>query len=209
MWFLRLTRKLRAPSYPGLIRSVSWLLMHWFLVSPRHQQQWFWPCKLFRPLSYTRNNFNSLCHATVEEWQKLKINIYVSAIPFYMDYFHDRQRTAPAHIRYQMLNMKAHFTHGKGGSANKISDERLSLFRNESVYHLLPFCVYMKKTSIWRVQIPIITNYRMYSVISCTVNTNYLFTNSSIASTNIDIDINRIDRWFSYLHYNLTIAACQ
>ena len=27
-------------------RSISWLLMPWLLVSPRHQQQWHWLCKI-------------------------------------------------------------------------------------------------------------------------------------------------------------------
>ena len=55
---LLLTLYVRGPSYPGLTRSVSWLLMPWLLVSPGPQQPWYWLCKLGRPLSYMRKDFN-------------------------------------------------------------------------------------------------------------------------------------------------------
>ena len=56
------------PSYLGLTKSISWLLMPWLLASPGHQQQWYWLCKLSRSLSYMRKDFNYLCHISVEEW---------------------------------------------------------------------------------------------------------------------------------------------
>ena len=34
------------PSYLGLIRSISWLLMPWLLASPGHQQPWYWLCEI-------------------------------------------------------------------------------------------------------------------------------------------------------------------
>ena len=55
-------------SYPSLTRSISWLLMPRILVSPGHQQPWYWLCKTGRSLSYTREDFNNLCHVSVEEW---------------------------------------------------------------------------------------------------------------------------------------------
>ena len=33
-----LALNVRGPSYPGLTRSISWLLMPWLLVSPGHHQ---------------------------------------------------------------------------------------------------------------------------------------------------------------------------
>ena len=66
-----LTLKVWGQSYPSLTWSISWLLMSWLLVSPGHQQPWYWPCKLDRPLSSIRKDFYYLCHASVEEWQKL------------------------------------------------------------------------------------------------------------------------------------------
>ena len=35
-----LTLNVRRPSYLGLTRSISWLLMPWLLTSPGHQQPW-------------------------------------------------------------------------------------------------------------------------------------------------------------------------
>ena len=35
-----LTLNVRGPSYLGLTRSISWLLMPWLLTSPGHQQPW-------------------------------------------------------------------------------------------------------------------------------------------------------------------------
>ena len=37
--------------YCGQTWSISWLLMPWLPVSPGHQQQWYWLCKIYRPLS--------------------------------------------------------------------------------------------------------------------------------------------------------------
>ena len=37
-----LTFNMWEPSYLDLTRSISWLLMTWFLVSPGHQQAWYW-----------------------------------------------------------------------------------------------------------------------------------------------------------------------
>ena len=46
-----LSLKVWVPSYHGLTRSISWLLMPWLLVSPGHQQPWYWLCKLCRSLT--------------------------------------------------------------------------------------------------------------------------------------------------------------
>ena len=60
-----LTLKVWVPSYHGLTRSISWLLMPWLLASPGLQQLWYWLCKLRRSLSYTRKDFNYPCHVSV------------------------------------------------------------------------------------------------------------------------------------------------
>ena len=60
------------PSYLGLIRSISWLLMPWLLGSPGHKQPWYWICRIGRSLSYSRRNFNYLCLIGLEEWHKCK-----------------------------------------------------------------------------------------------------------------------------------------
>ena len=68
---MALTLNVRGPSYLGLTRSISWLLMPWLLTSPEHQQPWYWLCKIGRSLSYSRRNFNYLCLISVEEWHKM------------------------------------------------------------------------------------------------------------------------------------------
>ena len=55
-----LTLNVRGPSYLGLTRSISWLLMPWLLMSPGHQQPWYWLCWIGRFLSYLRKDFNYL-----------------------------------------------------------------------------------------------------------------------------------------------------
>ena len=66
-----LTLNVRGPSYLGLTRSISWLLMPWLLTSPGHQQPWYWLHRICRSLSYLRKNFKYLCHINVEEWHKM------------------------------------------------------------------------------------------------------------------------------------------
>ena len=67
-----LTLNVRGPSYLCFTRSISWLLMPWLLMSPGHQQQWYWLCRIGRSLSYLRKDFNYQCHINVEECIKCK-----------------------------------------------------------------------------------------------------------------------------------------
>ena len=69
-WFA-LTLNMQGPSYLGLTRSISWLLMPWLLMSPGHQQPWYWLGRIGRFLSYLRKDFNHLCHINVEIWHKM------------------------------------------------------------------------------------------------------------------------------------------
>ena len=73
----KLTLNGRGPIWLGLTRSISWLLMPWLLVSPGHQQPWYWLYRIGRSLSYSRRNFNYLCLISVEEWHKMQIYVYV------------------------------------------------------------------------------------------------------------------------------------
>ena len=66
-----LTLNVRGPSYLGLTRSISWLLMPWLLTSPGHQQPWYWLCGIGRFLSYLRNDFNYLRRINVDKWHKI------------------------------------------------------------------------------------------------------------------------------------------
>ena len=61
-----LTLNVRRPSYLGLTRSISCLLMPWLLTSPGHQQPWYWLCRICRSWSYLRKHFKYLCHINVE-----------------------------------------------------------------------------------------------------------------------------------------------
>ena len=67
---MELTLDVRGTSYPGLTRSISWLLMPWLLTSPGHQQPWYWLCRTGRFLSYLRKEFNYLGRINVEKWHK-------------------------------------------------------------------------------------------------------------------------------------------
>ena len=62
---------MRGPSYLGLTRSILWLLMPWLLVSPGHQQSWYWLYRISRSLSYLRKDFNYLYNTNEEDWHKM------------------------------------------------------------------------------------------------------------------------------------------
>ena len=66
-----LTLNVRGPSYFGLTRSISWLLMPWLLTSPGHQQPWYSLCIIGRFLSYLRKDLNYLHRINVEKWHKM------------------------------------------------------------------------------------------------------------------------------------------
>ena len=66
-----LTLNVRGPSYLGLSRSISWLLMPWLLTSPGHQQPWYWQYRIGTFLSYLRKDFNYLHPINVEIWHKM------------------------------------------------------------------------------------------------------------------------------------------
>ena len=75
LWYMlrviALTLSVRGPSYLGLTRSISWLLMPWLLTSPGHQLPWYWLCRIGRFLSYLRMDFNYLRRINVEKWHKM------------------------------------------------------------------------------------------------------------------------------------------
>ena len=67
------------PEYSGRIRLISWLQMHWFLVSPGRQAM---ICGKNRAMSSTRKKFNYLRHHDAEKWMWRQINFYVSSKQF-------------------------------------------------------------------------------------------------------------------------------
>ena len=69
--YVWLTLNVLGPSYLGLTRSISWLLMSWLLASPGHQQPWYVLCTMGRSLSQLRKDFNHLCHINVGERHKM------------------------------------------------------------------------------------------------------------------------------------------
>ena len=54
---------------PGSIWSISWLQMPWLLVSPGHQQPWFWICRINGSLYFMGKNSyprNDTCERKME-----------------------------------------------------------------------------------------------------------------------------------------------
>ena len=83
-WFIfrglvcnELTLDMWGPSYLGLTRSISWLMMPWHLTSPGHQQHWYWLYRICTSLSYLRKDLKYLCHINMEEWHKMEIYVYI------------------------------------------------------------------------------------------------------------------------------------
>ena len=57
------------PVCPRQTRTISWLLMSWLLVSPGHQQSWYWSYKMGMLLSSLRVGLHNLsCFSFVETW---------------------------------------------------------------------------------------------------------------------------------------------
>ena len=73
-----LTLSLQGLSYPGLNWSRSWLLMPWLLVSPGHQQSWYWLCETGRTLFYMRKDLN---YYVLSVWRKDMICRYIFMFP--------------------------------------------------------------------------------------------------------------------------------
>ena len=71
-----LTLNVRGPSYLGLTRSISGLLMPWLLTSPGHRQPWYWLYRLCRSYSYLKNDFKYLCQINVKEWRKMQMFMF-------------------------------------------------------------------------------------------------------------------------------------
>ena len=68
---VNITLNVWGPSYLGLTRSISWLLMFWLLTSPGHHEPWYWLCRIGRFLSHLRKDFNYLRRINVEKWHKM------------------------------------------------------------------------------------------------------------------------------------------
>ena len=63
----QLTLNVRGPSYLGLTRSISCLLMPWLLTSPGHQHPWYWLCRKGRSC-LTWGRIPSTC--VISTWSK-------------------------------------------------------------------------------------------------------------------------------------------
>ena len=62
------------PDYYGITQSIPWLLMTWRLVSPGHQQSWYWH-RINRSM---RKDFNYPHYLRVEKLENVDIYISVS-----------------------------------------------------------------------------------------------------------------------------------
>ena len=58
MWTLNVW----GPSYLGLTRSISYLLMPWRRKEPGHQQPWCWLCKMFPPKYLTHKELRNMIY---------------------------------------------------------------------------------------------------------------------------------------------------
>ena len=56
--------------------------MPWLLMSPGHQQPWYWLYRICRSFFYLRKCFKYLCQINVELWHKMQIYVYVPSEKF-------------------------------------------------------------------------------------------------------------------------------
>ena len=85
--FKNLTLLVLRLEYSSRTRSISWLPMPWLLVSPGHQQPWYWECEIHeigRPFGSMRVDFNLLRHLRVEKLEKIQVHFNISSIEFSM-----------------------------------------------------------------------------------------------------------------------------
>ena len=60
----------QCPEYSKKPRSTPWLLTPWLLVSPGHQQPWYWQCSIWGPFLSMWNDFKYLHCLHVSNWCK-------------------------------------------------------------------------------------------------------------------------------------------
>ena len=123
LWRLaNINLNVRGPSYPTFTKSISCLLMSWF-----HQQPYCTLCKIGRPLSYTRKDFNYPGHAIVKAWYELQIHNYFSCENFSM------QRVYPSkhsliHFQNQHIQDWRKWLRCCRGHLNAFSYQKVFLF---------------------------------------------------------------------------------
>ena len=71
-WYVEVDLKHLMYVFRLQIVNKSWLLMPWLLVSPGHQQPWYWLCDVGRSLSYSRKDFNCLHRLILDGWSNHK-----------------------------------------------------------------------------------------------------------------------------------------
>ena len=72
------------PEYSGRTGLIPWLLMPWLLVSPGHQQQWYWLCRKNNALVFHKRGFPLLackCRDMIENVNMLHVSWKTSAWP--------------------------------------------------------------------------------------------------------------------------------
>ena len=64
--------------------SIPCLLMTWLMMSPGHQQTWYWLHNISSILSYTRVNFTNIDYFNDENWYKMQFDICIPSKQFSM-----------------------------------------------------------------------------------------------------------------------------
>ena len=79
---LHVTLLLLRPEYSGITRSIPWLLMPWLLLSPGHQQSWYWLCTMWTFLSSLGVNIRNLWHFNVKQWGERQAPFFLNSRKF-------------------------------------------------------------------------------------------------------------------------------
>ena len=89
------------PEWFWMTRSISLLLMAWLLVSPGHQQLWYWLCWINISLTSIRNAFERLLK---QRWEIKNVDIfscYLNIKSAWQELKHDQQQVNPCSHKFQ------------------------------------------------------------------------------------------------------------
>ena len=71
LWASELTHLVLRPEYSMKIRTISWILVTWSIVSPGHQQLWYGLCKLTPSLSFTNRQMATIYAVSQENMTQI------------------------------------------------------------------------------------------------------------------------------------------
>ena len=118
--------------------SILWLLMPWLLMSPGHQQPWYWLHRIGGSWSSMEKDFNYLRHFNVEIWYKRQIYFYmfpkINSTCHGLIKLHDRRQCPHLYLHSQRFHSLRPAQHG-----GHLADNIFKCIFHEWIWKLLEY----------------------------------------------------------------------